>query len=185
MSIPPPDSRILSFGSLDEEMNREGKGGLYLERDFFCWGKIKNWGINWRKKIYFFAGEKISSRGKEGKYLLKENICRRKIFFDDHLQKGGPSGWSFARGQFIRMIICKRPIHSDDHLQEAGLSRGSFARGQSTQMIICKKLVDPDNHLQEAGGSRWSFARDHSILMIICKNVTIKSLNKTSQISQQ
>jgi len=37
MSILPYDSRILSFGFLEEKMNREGKGGgyLYLEKEFF------------------------------------------------------------------------------------------------------------------------------------------------------
>ena len=34
-SILPYDSRILSFGSLEEKMNRKGKGGWYLEKEFF------------------------------------------------------------------------------------------------------------------------------------------------------
>ena len=29
------DSRILSFGSLEEKMNREGKRGWCLEKEFF------------------------------------------------------------------------------------------------------------------------------------------------------
>ena len=36
----PYDSRILSFGSLEEEMLREGKKGLYLEKDFL-WRRWK------------------------------------------------------------------------------------------------------------------------------------------------
>ena len=35
MNTLPYDSRILSFGSLEERMNREGKGGWYLEKEFF------------------------------------------------------------------------------------------------------------------------------------------------------
>ena len=35
MSILPHDSRILSYWSLEEKMNREGKGGGYLEKEFF------------------------------------------------------------------------------------------------------------------------------------------------------
>ena len=35
MSILPHDFRILSFGSVEEKMNREVKGGWYLEKEFF------------------------------------------------------------------------------------------------------------------------------------------------------
>ena len=44
---------------------------------------------------------------------------------DDHLQVAGSAGWSFARGQILRMIICKKPDPLDDHLQVAGSSRWS------------------------------------------------------------
>ena len=45
----------------------------------------------------FFAGEKINSRGKGGKYLEKENmfLWRRRITEkekEDHVQEAGPSG---------------------------------------------------------------------------------------------
>ena len=51
-----------------------------------------------------------------------EIICKRPAHPDDHLQKPGPSGWSFAQGRLIRMIICKRPANLNDQLQKAGWS---------------------------------------------------------------
>ena len=100
MSILPLDTRILSFWSLEEKMNREGKGRWYLEKElFFCWGKIKRrckrkiifgegkyifseenktgkekWRTNLETKNMFFVGEKVKSRGKGGKCLEKINI---------------------------------------------------------------------------------------------------------------
>ena len=65
-----------------------------------------------------------------------------------HLQETGPSRWSFARGQILRMIICKRPVPPDD---------------------ICTRLAPPDDYLQEAGPSRWLISRGRSLWMIICK----------------
>ena len=90
---------------------------------------------------------------------------------DDHLQKDGPSAWSFAKGQPIWMIICKRPAHPDDQLQKASRSQYSFAKGQPIQMIICKRLAPPDDHLQKAGPSGLSFAKGKPIQMIICKRL--------------
>ena len=46
-------------------------------------------------------------------------ICKRQVLLDDHLQKAGLSGWSFARGRYIQMILCKRLATLDDYLQEA------------------------------------------------------------------
>ena len=81
--------------------------------------------------------------------------------------KDDPSGWSFAKGQRIRMIICKWSTPPDDHLQEACPFRWSFARGLSLrmivsrgrplQMIICKRPAPPVHHLQEAGPFGWYF----------------------------
>ena len=67
------------------------------------------------RKYVFFVEGKINSRGKEGKYLEKENIFlqRRRITEkekEDHLQKADPSRKSFANGWSILMIICKRPV---------------------------------------------------------------------------
>ena len=56
----------------------------------------------------------------------KAKTATKTVPPDNHLQKAGTSGWSFANGQPLRMIICKRPVPSDDHLQEAGLFRWSF-----------------------------------------------------------
>ena len=53
MSILPYDSRILSLRPLVEKMNREGKGGGYLEKIFFLLRRNKT-------KIIF----------DEGKYFL-------------------------------------------------------------------------------------------------------------------
>ena len=63
-------------------------------------------------------------------------ICKRPVPLDDHLQKAGPSGWSFARGRPIWMIICNRPVPPDDHLQEASPSAWSIVKGRSLQIII-------------------------------------------------
>ena len=38
---------------------------------------------------------------------------------EDHLQKAGLSGLSFARGQSTLMIIFKMPVDPEDNLQEA------------------------------------------------------------------
>jgi len=56
----------------------------------------------------------------------KAKTATKTVPPNDHLQKAGTSGWSFANGQPLQMIICKRPVPSDDHLQEAGLFRWSF-----------------------------------------------------------
>ena len=61
-------------------------------------------------------------------------------------------GWSFVRGQSLRMVICKRPDPPDDHLQKTVSSRWSFAR---------------------AGSSRWSFASGRIFRMKICHHVII------------
>ena len=45
-------------------------------------------------------------------------ICKRPVPPDNHLQEAGPSGWSFARGQPLRMIICKRQAPADDQKQQ-------------------------------------------------------------------
>ena len=102
MSILPYDSRNLSFGPLEEKINREGKWGWYLKTVFFFGGEIKqiekklylekeniffqrrakpdkkNEEYIWRQK-YIFAVEKINSRGKGEKYLEKEIFL--KLFF--------------------------------------------------------------------------------------------------------
>jgi len=87
----------------------------------------------------------------------KAKTATKTIPPDDHLQKAGASGWSFANGQPLRMIICKRPVPSDDHLQgacpfgwsfqEAGPSRWSYARGRPLRFIICRRLVPLDDTL--------------------------------------
>ena len=58
---------------------------------------------------------------------------------NDHFQKAGPSGWSFAKGLPVRIIFCKRPAHQNDHLQKAGPSGWSFAKGWPIQIIFCKR----------------------------------------------
>ena len=63
-------------------------------------------------------------------------ICKRQDHLGDHLQMAGPSRWSFARGQILRMINYKRPVFLDDHLQEAGPSRWSLARGRSSSSCL-------------------------------------------------
>ena len=64
-------------------------------------------------------------------------IYKRPAHLDDHSQKAGPSGCSFAKGRPIRMvickkpiwmIICKRPVHLDDHLQNSN-NNGGVDRG--------------------------------------------------------
>ena len=62
MSFLPYDSRILSFGSLEEKMNREGKRGWCLEKEFFFLlrrnkteMKKEDYILRW--KIYSFRGE--------------------------------------------------------------------------------------------------------------------------------
>ena len=57
-----------------------------------------------------------------GIWLIRMIICKRLVPPDNHLQEGGPSRWSFARGRSLWMIICRRSIPPDDHLQEAGPS---------------------------------------------------------------
>ena len=99
-----------------------------LRRGFFCCGKIKR---RWKRKVgegkyIFFRGErnrerKTRNRVGDGKYVFfcrliveekEENIWRRKICIlqrrriteeekEEHLQKAGPSGLSFARGWSI------------------------------------------------------------------------------------
>ena len=108
MSILPYNSWILSFGSVEEKMNREGSIRMIIcKRSFYpvdhlqevflsCWSFAINWSI-------------------------QMIICKRPVIPDDHLQGAGPSGWSFARG----------PPYPDDHLQEACPSGWSFARGLS------------------------------------------------------
>ena len=102
MSILPYNSWNLSFGSVEEKMNREGKGGWYLEKDPSRWS--------------FARGLSI--------WMI---ICKRPVHQDDHLQETCPSEWSFARGQSVMIIICKGLVHQDDHLQEAGLSGSLLA----------------------------------------------------------
>ena len=105
-------------------------------------------------------------------------IYKRLANPDDHLQKVGPSGWSFAKGQSIRMIICKRPAHLDGHLQKAGLLGWSFAKGRPIWIVIfkrpahqddCLQKAHPDGHLKKAWPSGWSFAKGRPIWMVICK----------------
>ena len=143
MNILPYDSRILSFGSLDEKMNREGKEGWYLKKEFLFGGEIKRrwkrkiilgegkcifsvqsktgkekWGTFLRTNNIFFARDKINIEGKGGECLEKEKMYFFAKEKNNREEKGGP----FARGQSIQMIICKIPVHPDDHLQEAGWS---------------------------------------------------------------
>ena len=73
-------------------------------------------------------------------------ICKRPIPPDDHLQKAGSSGWSFASGRNFQMIICKKADRPDDHLQVAGPSRWSFAKGRFFRMIMCKRQDPPYDH---------------------------------------
>ena len=117
MSILPYDSKILIFGSLKEKMNREGKGGGYIEKEFlllkrnktekedYIWRRIffseenkkKNEEHIWRRKICFLQGRRLIVKEKD------ENIWRRKMCFLrrrritekeklDHLQEAGQSG---------------------------------------------------------------------------------------------
>ena len=62
------------------------------------------------KKYVFFAGEKVNSRGKGGRYLEKE------FFFAKEKNNGEGKGGLFARGHSFQMIICKRLVNPDDHL---------------------------------------------------------------------
>ena len=64
MSILPHDYRMSSFGSLEEQMNMEGKGGGYLKKDFFSLRKNKTE----MEKITFGDGKYIcSEENKAGK----------------------------------------------------------------------------------------------------------------------
>ena len=137
MSILPYNSWILSFGSVEEKMNREGSIRMIIcKRSFYpvdhlqevvlsCWSFAIDWSI-----------EMI--------------ICKWPVIPDDHLQEAAPSRWSFARGLSIRKIICKRMVHPDDQLHEACPSGWSFARGRCPLHL--------DDHLQEAGPPGRSFA---------------------------
>ena len=138
MSILPYNSWILSFGSVEEKMNREGSIRMIIcKRSFYpvdhlqevflsCWSFAINWSI-------------------------QMIICKRPDPPDDHLQEAGSSGCSFASGLTLQMIICQRPHPPNDHLQKVWSSRWSFARGRILQMIIWKRLDPLDDHLQLAG----------------------------------
>ena len=178
------DSWILSFRSVEEKMNREGKGGWYLEKDPSGWSFARDHSIltiicnrlihpdDYLQEV----GPSGWSFGRGWSILMI--ICKMLIHQNDHLLKANPSRWSFLGGQLIRMIICKRSfhpddylqrlIHPDDHLQKASPPGWSFVRGRSTRMIIWKRPVHQDGHLQETGLSGWSFARGLSIRIIIC-----------------
>ena len=64
-----------------------------------------------------FAGEKIDSRERGGKYLEKEST-----FFVERKNNVEGKGGSFARGRSIPMIICNGQVDPEDYLQEAGQS---------------------------------------------------------------
>ena len=129
---------------------------------------------------------KLFEKGPRNWIWILVEVTRVTWETDDHLQKASPSGWSFARGQSLRMIICNRPVLLDDRLQEAyptqwlcarrgwslqeaGPSWWSFARSRPLSMIICKRSAPLDDYLQGASPSRWSFARGLSLWIIICK----------------
>ena len=90
----------------------------------------KIWRIRWnvlKEKMMLFGGKTEICWKKREKF---RRIWLEGRNADDHLQKAGPSGWSFAKGWPIRMIICKRQAHPDDHLLKAGPSGWSFAKGR-------------------------------------------------------
>ena len=105
MSILPYNSWNLSFGSVEEKMNREGSIRMIIcKRSFYpvdhlqevflsCWSFAIDWSI-------------------------QMIICKRSVVPDDHLQEVSCSWWSFARGWSILMINCKKLIHQNDHLQK-------------------------------------------------------------------
>ena len=62
MSIMPDDSKLLSFGSLDEKMNieqRRKRGMIFREVILFCWREIKR---RWKREIIFGAEESKSKK---------------------------------------------------------------------------------------------------------------------------
>ena len=113
-------------------MNREGKGGGYIEKEFlllkrnktekedYIWRRIffseenkkKNEEHIWRRKICFLQGRRLTVE------MKVENIWRRNICFFFAEEKNKGEGGSFVRGWSIWMIICKRLVRSEDHLQE-------------------------------------------------------------------
>ena len=78
--------------------------------------------MSWRRRWCLLEENKkfAKSKKKNGeesswKDEIRKIIRKRPGHPDDHLQKAGPSLWSFAKGQPIQMIICKRKQQQQQH----------------------------------------------------------------------
>ena len=116
MSILTYDSWILSFGSVEQKMNKEGKGGWYLEKDPSGWTDhlqevIPSW--------WLFAID----------WSIQVIICKRPVHQDDHLQETGLSGWFFFSQEWY---ICNFRFWAVARMVEPPWAAAQLANNQNS-----------------------------------------------------
>ena len=150
MSILTYNSWNLSFGSVEEKMNREGSIRMIIcKRSFYpvdhlqevflsCWSFAIDWSIQMI----------ICKRP-----VIPDDHLRDPVHRDDHLRKAGPSGWTGLLQMItgltglLQMIIrIDRPL-ANDHLHGSVYCKWSSLWTDLLQMIIRNDWPLANDHM--------------------------------------